>query len=187
MGKIDWAVVAEFSKAMLTPMIAVVTAYIAWQQWKLNKQKLNLDLYDRRLKVYEEVRQILSIILRDAKASYEDLLKFYRATSEADFLFGPEISEYIEKIYPHGVQLQSWNSQYRDYTQQIPEEYDHKKVCDGMNSELMWLIHQFEPAKEKFRTYLTIEHSCFSKLRHNFFRFWRRLFEFLKAQNTNRI
>lgn len=148
---------AEFSKAMLTPMIGVVTLYIAWRQWKINEQKLNLDLYDRRLKVYEEVKQILSIILRDAKASYEDLLKFYRATSEADFLFGPEIPAYIEEIYQHGVQLQAWNNQYRDYTQPIPEGYDHKKVCDGMHNELMWLIEQFEPAKEKFRPYLKIK------------------------------
>ena len=59
---------------MLTPMIAIVTVYIAWQQWRLNKRKLNLDLYDRRLKVYEEVKQILSIIIRDANASYDDLL-----------------------------------------------------------------------------------------------------------------
>ena len=157
MCEIDWPVVAEFSKAMLTPMIAIVTAYIAWQQWKINKQKLSLDLYDRRLKVYEEVRQILSIILRDAKASYDDLLKFYRTSSEADFLFGPDIQAYIDEIYQHGVQLQRWNSEYRDYTQQIPDGYDHEKVCDGMHSELMWLTKQFEPAKEKFKVYLTIE------------------------------
>lgn len=174
MCKIDWTVVAEFSKAMLTPMIAVVTAYIAWQQWKINRQKLNLDLYDRRLKVYEEVRQILSIILRDAKASYDDLMKFYRAVSEADFLFGPEISEYIEEIYQRGVQLQYWNGEYRDYTQLKPEGYDHKKICDGMHAELMWMTHQFEPAKEKFKKYLTIEHSASP--------FWSRLLEFLKAR-----
>ena len=107
--------------------------------------------------MYEEVRQILSIILRDAKASYDDLLKFYRATSESDFLFGSEITAYINEIYQHGVQLQYWNSQYRDFTQPIPDGYDHKKVCDGMHSELIWLTNQFEPAKEKFKKYLAIE------------------------------
>jgi hypothetical protein len=148
---------AEFSKTMLTPMIAVIAVYIAWQQKKINEQKLNLDLYDRRLKVYEEVRQILSIIMRDAKASYNDLLKFYRAVSEADFLFGPDITEYIDEIYQHGVQLQRWNSEYRDYTQPTPEGYDHKKVCDGMHTELKWLTNQLMPAKQKFKPYLKIK------------------------------
>ncbi|WP_162350166.1 hypothetical protein [Pseudoxanthomonas gei] len=81
--------IVEISKALLTPLIAIVATYVAWQQWKTNQQKLVLDRYDRRLKVYEEVRKILSIIVRDAKASYEDLLAFRTSVSEADFLFGP--------------------------------------------------------------------------------------------------
>src|SRR5258705_7395765 len=102
------------SKALLTPTIAVVTTYIAWQQWRTNRQKLVLDRYDRRLGVYEELRQILSLILRDAKASYDDLLKFRTSVSKADFLFGPEITDYIDEIYQRGVKLQYWSGEYRD-------------------------------------------------------------------------
>lgn len=47
--------------AFLTPLIAIVAVYIAWQQWQTNKHKLELELYDRRLRIYEEVRKILSI------------------------------------------------------------------------------------------------------------------------------
>lgn len=148
----------EISKALLTPIIAVVTTYIAYQQWKINRQKLFLDLYDRRLKVYEEVRQILGMVARDARASYDDLLKFHIAVSEADFLFEPEISEYIEEIYQRGVKLQYWNKQYRDLTQTKPDGYDHQKICDGMDAELNWLIQQFEPAKQKFKKYLHIRY-----------------------------
>ena len=150
------AEILEVSKGLLTPLIAVVATYIAWQQWKTNEQKLVLDRYDRRLKVYEEVRKILSIILRDAKASYEDLLKFRTAVSEADFLFGPEIPTYIDEIYKRGVQLQYWSGEYRDFDQPFLEGYDHKKVCDGMHAECNWLVAQFDPAKEKFRKYLDI-------------------------------
>ena len=77
--------IGAISQALLTPLIAIVATYIAWQQWQTNKQKLEMDRYDRRLHVYEEVRKILSIVLRDAKASYEDLLKFRTSVSEADF------------------------------------------------------------------------------------------------------
>lgn len=148
--------IAELSKALLTPVIAIVATYIAWQQWKTNRLKFHLDLYDRRLKVYEEVRQILSIIARDAVASYDDLLKFKRAVSEADFLFDPDIPAYIEEIYQRGVKLQYWSGEYRDYTQPIPEGYDHQKVCDGMHAELIWLSVQFDPAHEKFKKYLNV-------------------------------
>lgn len=150
------AEILDISKALLTPIVAIVATYIAWQQWKTNQRKLVLDRYDRRLHVYEEVRKILSIILRDAKASYDDLLKFRTSVSEADFLFGSEIPSYIDEIYSRGVKLQYWSNEYRDFTQQIPEGYDHQKVCDGMHSELTWLTEQFEPAKQKFKKYLDV-------------------------------
>ncbi len=148
--------IADVSKALLTPLIAIVATYIAWQQWQTNRQKLVLDRYDRRLRVYEEVRKILSIILRDAGASYDDLLRFRTSVSEADFLFGPDITEYIDELYERGVKLQYWNGEYRDYTQPKPEGYDHKKIVDGKHSELTWLTAQFEPAKQKFKKYLDI-------------------------------
>ena len=100
----------ETLKALLTPLIAIVATYIAWQQWKTNRQKLNLERYDRRLRVYEEVKKILSIIMRDAKASTDDLLKFRTSVSEADFLFGQDIPEYIDEIYKHGLSLWRWPS-----------------------------------------------------------------------------
>jgi hypothetical protein len=148
---------AEISKILLTPLVAIVATYIAWQQWKTNKIKLQLDLYDRRLKVYEEVILILSIIFRDTKASYDDLLKFRRAASQADFLFGSEIPSYLNDIYQHGVKLQYWSGEYRDYTQEKPADYDHQKVVESMHVELKWLTEQFDPAKEKFKKYLLIK------------------------------
>lgn len=148
--------VIEISKGLLTPVIAVMATYIAWQQWKTNQQKLKLEKYDRRLHVYEEVKKILSIIVRDAAASTEDLLRFRTSVSEADFLFGPEVIDYIDEIYKRGLNLWRWNQEYRDYTQAKPEGYDHKKVVDEMHKELTWLSEQFEPAKEKFRDYLDL-------------------------------
>ena len=148
--------IIDILKALLTPLIAVVATYIAWQQWKTNQQKLKLERYDRRLRIYEEVIKILSIILRDAKANTGDLLKFRTSVSEADFLFGPEIPEYIDEIYKRGLSLWRWNQEYRDSTQVMPEGYDHNKVVNEKYKELEWLSTQFEPAKEKFKKYLDI-------------------------------
>ncbi len=146
----------EISKALLTPLIAIIATYIAWQQWQTNRQKVKLEKYERRLRIYEEVRKILSIIMRDANASLDDLLKFRTSVSEADFLFGPEIPQYIDEIYKRGLNLRRWNEEYRDYTQDPPEGYDHNKVVGEKDKEFRWLIEQFAPAKEKFKKYLDI-------------------------------
>ena len=54
------------------------------------------------------------------------------------------------------MNLWRWHQEYRDYTQETPEGYDHKKVVDQMDEELRWLTEQFDPAKEKFQKYLDI-------------------------------
>ncbi len=148
--------VIRLLQGLLTPVIAAIAVYIAWQQWRTNRQKLNLERYDRRIRIYEEVRKILSIVMRDGYATTDDLLKFRTSVSEADFLFGPEVMKYIDEIYRHGLKLWRWKQEYRDYTQTKPEGYDHEKVVDEMHKELEWLSNQFEPAKALFKRYLSI-------------------------------
>jgi hypothetical protein len=118
-----------------------------WQQWKTHKLKLKLERYDRRVHVYEEVKRILSLIISAADVSMDELLKFRAAVAEADFLFGSEISKYLDEIYSHGVELWRWNREYRDITQEIPEGYNHNKVVEGRHNNLIWLSEQFEPPK----------------------------------------
>jgi hypothetical protein len=142
--------------ALLTPTIAIVATYIAWQQWHTNKQKLDLDLYDRRLRIYEEVRKLLSIVVRDATVTTDALLAFRTSVSEADFLFGSDVISYIDTLYQRGLNLWRWNAEYRDSTQERSAAYDHKKVADEMHEELVWFTQQFDPAKLLFAQYLKL-------------------------------
>ncbi len=45
------ALIDVFS-ALLTPVIAAIAVYVAYQQWQTNRRRLQLDLYDRRLRIY---------------------------------------------------------------------------------------------------------------------------------------
>ena len=146
----------EIFKGLLTPVIAIIATYIAWQQWHINRIKLNIELYNRRLHVYDSVRKILSIVAGRANVSSDELEEFHVAVSEAVFLFGSEIQNYIDEIYHHGWGLWRWKQEYRDYTQEKPEGYDHQKVCDEIKIELKWFREKCEPAKEKFKKYLDI-------------------------------
>lgn len=151
-----WLEIRDTLAAFLTPAIGIGTLFIAYQQWQTNHSKFKFERYEKRLRVYEEVRKILSIVLRDANASFDELLRFRAAVSEADFLFGPEIPTYLDEIYRKGVALRTATEQYRDSTQFTPPGYDHGKVVDQMHTALTWLTSQFEPAKAKFRPYLDV-------------------------------
>ncbi len=143
-------------QALLTPTIAVITVFIAWQQWKTNELKLRLERYDRRLRVYQEVVKLLSEACGDGKALWDPLMKFRAATAEADFLFGPEIRQYLDEIFSRALKLRAASIEYRDYTQTPPPGYDHQKVVKETSEQTTWLYEQFQVAKEKFKKYLDI-------------------------------
>ena len=131
-------------------MIAIVTTYIAWQQWKTNKQKLLLDHFDRRFRIYEEVQKFLLIIM--SKTEFNETVKFHASISEAEFLFGSEIHEYIEEIIKHGLNLQLWFKKLEQ-----PESCDNIEAAKNIYEESMWLTDQCTTkAKEKFKKYLNL-------------------------------
>lgn len=145
--------VVEILKALLTPLIAIIATYIAWQQWNTNKLKLKLERYERRLRVYEEVKRILSLMISKADISLAELLKFRAASAEADFLFGSEIPNYLDEIYSHGVELRRYNS---DIAKKTPGGNDHNAAVQGRDNHLIWLSKQFGLTKDKFKKYLDI-------------------------------
>lgn len=148
--------IVSILSALLTPVVAVVTTYIAWQQWNGNKLNLKMDRYDRRLHVYQEVVRLLHTINADTKPKWEDLINFTASTAEATFLFGSEIPQYLEEIVSRAAKLRQAHAEYRNFKQPVPPGYDHNKVVDEMQSQLEWFTKQVFEAKDKFRKYLDI-------------------------------
>lgn len=156
MSEWNWDLIVRVFQGLLTPVIGGVAVYIAWQQFQSNRAKLQLDTYDRRLRIYQELLDLLRAVVRNADASWEELGKFVRGTAEADFLFGDDISTYLREVYLRCLKLRQANEEYRDYTQESPPGYNHEKVVDEKHTALNWLIKQDEVARSKFRPYLRI-------------------------------
>ncbi|MGE0882757.1 MAG: hypothetical protein AB7P14_04385 [Blastocatellales bacterium] len=148
--------ILKISQGLLTPVIGIIATYIAWQQWKTNKNKLRLDKYEKMLQVYKEVVRYISVGIRDANYDDNELMTFRSKVTEADFLFGDEVSKYIDELHQRSVSLSRWNKEYRDHSQSKPVGYDHKNVVDEMHKELAWVSSQLEPARNIFKKYLDI-------------------------------
>lgn len=157
MSLAEWELAFRMAGYAAAPCIAAVGAVIAYQQYKVNHRKLKLDQYDRRMKIYAELKTFLSINMRDGRATAQQMLEFRSKVAEADFLFGPEVMKYLDEVYKHGIDLATWSDMYRDYTQTPhPPEYDHNKVVKKKAEEFRWLADQYEPALRLFRPYLDI-------------------------------
>jgi hypothetical protein len=72
---------------LLTAVIAMIAAYIAWQQWLTNTRKLDvdawklqLDFYERRLPIYQHVVAFLSRMIENDDFKNTVVSQFFRDT-----------------------------------------------------------------------------------------------------------
>lgn len=95
----------EVFSALLTPAIALIAVYIAYQQHKINQERLRHETYDKRLKVYKAVQKHLSIIMQKGTTTYDACSEFYSEASEAAFLFDKSVMDRIDTIYTKSINL----------------------------------------------------------------------------------
>jgi len=130
-------------QCFLTPIIAVIAVYITYQQWKTAKLKVDMDRYDRRLKIYQETQGFIYAVMRDVAPETLQMVKFRVDTAEADFIFPKEIKKYLDEIYSHAKELMIANN---------------KKSGEDIYNISCWFADQVEKdiVKEKFKPFLTI-------------------------------
>lgn len=73
------------------PIIATIAAWIAFRQSQIARNKLKLDLFDRRMEVYTAVREALGSITMKGKLTQEQQILYLQGTRAAQWLFGPEV------------------------------------------------------------------------------------------------
>jgi hypothetical protein len=89
----------QLLQALATPAIALLALVIGVFQWRTAQQKVVLDLFDRRLEKYTAIREVVGRIIRSGDPSQRDVTEFLRAMDGAEFLFGNDVTGYLEKIY----------------------------------------------------------------------------------------
>jgi hypothetical protein len=87
------------SQALLTPVVAVATTYIAYQQYRIRRDERSLTLYDRRLAVYRLVIGMVDRIRMGNELIGEDAFKWLNSIAEVQFLFGEEVRVVTDELF----------------------------------------------------------------------------------------
>lgn len=66
---------------LLTPTIAGVAVGIAYQQWKTNDLKVRIDLFDKRIEVYDAAADLLYQAISKGDLTWDQLREFSRKWS----------------------------------------------------------------------------------------------------------
>jgi hypothetical protein len=95
--------------ALLLPVatffLSVAVGIVAWLQWRLAHNKLRLELFDRRYKIYEATSKFVDAIVNDAAHDVDSYLNDFNAgTSNVEFLFDTDVLNYIKQIRTRAVE-----------------------------------------------------------------------------------
>jgi hypothetical protein len=134
-----------------TLVVGLAIAVIAFLQFKVAHDKLRLELFDRRFKVYAATKAFLVQILRHARFDNSHLYEFYAATADAEFLFGQDVLDYLKQISHRAIDMDSFQKTY----QPLPVGDERSKWVSKEHTEILWLNQQLTDMSKVFSPYLS--------------------------------
>ncbi len=166
----DWF---DIISAFSIPLITIIAAYIAWQQWKVNERRLKHELFNRNFLVYEAILNFIGSIVASGKAKDANLYNFNKDTKVAKFLLGKDINKFINDIYEKSIDLQTLDAELEGLT--AGEERIKKVRKRGEIKK--WIYSQIGELDKKFEQTLVLEREP---------RFFKRLKLLLSRLNSKR-
>jgi hypothetical protein len=138
---LPWAGTGRVLSASLPVVISAIVTYIAWQQFAINRRQHRLALFEKRMVVFNSTMKMIAAVVQSANPSLGRCFQFIQDTRDHEFLFGPEVGNFINEVYKKATAL-------------------HAHIMTGSSSaaqqtEIMtWFIGQMDEARKIFLPYL---------------------------------
>lgn len=143
----------QYVTAIGIPIIAATAAWIAFRQFQIARNRLKLDLFDKRIEVYEAVREALSSISRQGNLTQEQQIQYLQGTRTARWLFGPEVFQYLDETLWHKiVELEYYNTMSRD-----SEGGARSQHIQAKTETFKWMISQYKEFDALVAEYLSLQ------------------------------
>ncbi len=163
---------AQHKSSLFTAFIALITIYIAYQQYKTAKYKLKLDLYEKRYCVYNKLIDFLKEIKFAATSGprheidYNTLFEFSLIVSESQFLFSDELCNYLNEVWEAAKRINTINIKLEEDTDTFiddkvlvingpPKTINRTDLSNQKYLLLVWAGNQFQFAANHFESYLS--------------------------------
>jgi hypothetical protein len=107
-------------------IVSIVVVVVQYAQWRTANQKVVIDLYDRRLKVYQQLEKAIGPVLREGEVSGAAFNEFMIGQADATFLFGEDVQEYLKSLRKCFAWLLSMTNEVIDNSPKRAELIDTK-------------------------------------------------------------
>lgn len=143
------------AQALLPVLIAGGVGYIGYQQFRIAKRKLQLDLYDKRWAIYDAMRSLLVVTWNSPDDLQSATLKAYEKKAEARFLLDEKACAYVERFVKT---VTDYNNSERHFRSDRGGNSLTQEALSKQAGRVEWLSAQYEPLIEEFSRFLRIDH-----------------------------
>lgn len=91
-------------QAAVTLVIALFVALISYMQWRTNRQKLVLDLFEKRFQVFLDFRRVASEAIH--LGELKDKGAMNEIIARGRFLFGPDVMKRLQEMHSLAIKLE---------------------------------------------------------------------------------
>jgi hypothetical protein len=142
-----------YLSAAATPLLAIFGIYIGFRQWLTARDKLRLDLFDRRLMIFEAIIKVMRACGSGRVPSQDEQLQFLIDTQGTRWLFRNEIV---------GLKKEVWEEMCRlELLRATAGSEDQSKRSQNSETQAAlrdWFRKRAEAAEDEFAKYLELRH-----------------------------
>jgi len=152
--------IVEGLSALLTPVIAVTTVYIAYRQYQVSLLVLKKDLYERRLRIFQAFMSYFSEIVQGGgQIRPNRTFQFYLEASESEFLFNTKVVEKVDQIYKKGIKLSYlYNKLYPcDGSEGLPKGEERSRIVQEHTEILRWFDKESSDTRVLLREQISLQ------------------------------
>lgn len=144
----DWV---DLLTALLTPTIVLFGSLIAFLQWRTNRNRLKHELFDRRYKQYEAVRDYLGSMLTSGRV--ENNLVLLSQTRGMEFLFDEDICKFVREIQLTASLFAALNDELSSTSGE-----NRKRIAQDKAAAFAKLNEYNQCLESRFSSYLILKH-----------------------------
>jgi hypothetical protein len=137
---------AASSLPIATFFLSVAVGFIALLQWRVAHNKLRLDLFDRRYKVFAATREFL----QTASSGNAEFGQFSLAIADAEFLFGGDVAKWLKELRKKAAHLKRTET----LLTRPKDDQQLEKHADAELADRLWLVARADELTELFKPYL---------------------------------
>jgi hypothetical protein len=145
----------------LKAIIAGAASVIAYNQYKVAKDKLRFDLFEKRFALFNSVYESLLSVIGE-NPNQIDYKVNVRISREAQFLFGKEVGEYISELnrttQKYVLHHNRANSMNKAFSEKQVHHKDRDKENDAAENYRVELVKELDRMPDVFRPYLGMHH-----------------------------